>query len=50
LIPEKIYLNPPTILITGAKGFTGLYLKDAAQQSGLKVCELAANLNDVEAL
>jgi len=43
-------LNPPTILITGAKGFTGLYLKDAAQQSGLKVCELAANLNDVEAL
>lgn len=43
-------MNPPTILITGAKGFTGLYLKDAAQQSGLKVCELAANLNDVEAL
>jgi nucleoside-diphosphate-sugar epimerase len=50
LTQEKIYLNPPTILITGAKGFTGLYLKDAAQQSGLKVCELASNLNDVEAL
>jgi nucleoside-diphosphate-sugar epimerase len=43
-------LNSPTILITGAKGFTGLYLKDAAQKSGLKVVELASNLNDVEAL
>jgi nucleoside-diphosphate-sugar epimerase len=43
-------LNSPTILITGAKGFTGLYLKAAAQKSGLKVVELASNLNDVEAL
>lgn len=43
-------MNSPTILITGAKGFTGLYLKDAAQKSGLKVVELASNLNDVEAL
>jgi nucleoside-diphosphate-sugar epimerase len=43
-------LNSPTILITGARGFTGLYLKDAAQKSGLKVLELTSNLNDVEAL
>lgn len=43
-------MNSPTILITGAKGFTGLYLKDAAQKSGLKVVELASNLNNVEAL
>ncbi len=43
-------MNSPTILITGAKGFTGLYLKDAAQKSGLKVVELASNLNSEEAL
>ena len=43
-------MNSPTILITGARGFTGLYLKDAAQQSGLQVFELTSNLNDVEAL
>ena len=43
-------MNPPTILITGAKGFTGLYLKDAALQSGFKVCELTSNLNDIESL
>ena len=43
-------MNSPTILITGAKGFTGLYLKDAAQKSGLKVVELASNLNNEEAL
>lgn len=43
-------MNSPTLLITGAKGFTGLYLKDVAQKSGLKVVELASNLNDVEAL
>ena len=43
-------MNSPTILITGAKGFTGLYLQDAAQKSGLKVVPLASNLNDVESL
>ena len=43
-------MNSPTILITGARGFTGLYLKDAAQKSGLKVVELASNLNNEEAL
>lgn len=43
-------MNSPTILITGAKGFTGLYLKDAAQKSGLKVVGLSSNLNDIEAL
>ena len=43
-------LNLPTILITGARGFTGLYLKDAAQKSGLKAVELTSNLNDVEGL
>ena len=43
-------MNSPIILITGARGFTGLYLKDLAQKSGLKVLELTSNLNDVEAL
>jgi nucleoside-diphosphate-sugar epimerase len=43
-------LNSPTLLITGAKGFTGLYLKSAAINTGLKVVELTSNLNDVEAL
>jgi GDP-6-deoxy-D-talose 4-dehydrogenase len=46
----KHHLNSPTILITGARGFTGLYLKDAAQKSGLKALELTSNLNDIEAL
>jgi nucleoside-diphosphate-sugar epimerase len=43
-------LNSSILLITGAKGFTGHYLKDAAQKSGLKVVELTSNLNDTEAL
>jgi len=43
-------LNSQTLLITGAKGFTGLYLKETAQNAGLKVVELASNLNDIEAL
>jgi len=43
-------LNSPTILITGAKGFTGLYLQDAAQKAGLKVVSLTSNLNDIESL
>ena len=43
-------MNSSTILITGARGFTGLYLKDAAQKSGLKALELTSNLNDIEAL
>jgi len=43
-------LHTPSILITGAKGFTGLYLSDAAKKAGFKVYTLASNLNDVEAL
>ena len=43
-------MNSQTLLITGARGFTGLYLKEAAQNAGLKVVELASNLNDIEAL
>ncbi len=43
-------LNSSTILITGAKGFTGLYLQEAAQKSGLKVVNLTSNLNDQESL
>ena len=43
-------MNSQTLLITGARGFTGLYLKEAAQNAGLKVIELASNLNDIEAL
>ena len=43
-------LNSSTILITGAKGFTGLYLQEAARKSGLKVVNLTSNLNDQESL
>lgn len=43
-------MNSLTILITGAKGFTGLYLSAAAKKAGLKVVELASNLNDIGAL
>ena len=43
-------MHTPSILITGAKGFTGLYLSDAAKKAGFKVYTLASNLNDVEAL
>ena len=43
-------MNSPTILITGAKGFTGLYLQDAAQKAGLRVVSLTSNLNDIESL
>jgi len=43
-------LNSPTILITGAKGFTGLYLQDAAKKLGLQVVALTSNLNDLPSL
>lgn len=43
-------MKSPTILITGAKGFTGLYLQDAAQKAGLKVASLTSNLNDMDSL
>lgn len=43
-------MHTPSILITGAKGFTGLYLSDAAKKASFKVYTLAANLNDVESL
>lgn len=43
-------MNTPTLLITGAKGFTGLYLAAAAKTAGLRVVELTSNLNDVDTL
>ena len=43
-------MKSQTLLITGARGFTGLYLKEAALKSGLKVAELSANLNETETL
>ena len=38
------------ILLTGAKGFTGLHFSDLARTSGHEVAPLAANLSDREAL
>jgi len=43
-------LKIPKILITGAKGFTGVYLSAAAQKAGFELAQLGSNLNDVEAL
>lgn len=43
-------MKTPKLLITGAKGFTGIYLSEAAQEAGFQTFALSANLNDVEAL
>lgn len=43
-------MKTPKLLITGAKGFTGIYLADAAQKAGYEVVALSSNLNDVENL
>lgn len=39
-----------TILITGARGFTGHYLAQASQKAGLTVIPMQSNLNDATAL
>lgn len=39
-----------TILITGARGFTGQHLTNAAQKAGLTVIAMRSNLNDAAAL
>ena len=46
----SINLKTPSILITGARGFTGLHLSTAAKKAGLQVIELVSNLNDFESL
>ena len=43
-------MKTPKLLITGAKGFTGIYLSEAAQEAGFESFALSANLNDMEAL
>ena len=43
-------MKTPKLLITGAKGFTGVYLTEAAQKAGFQTIALTANLNDVQAL
>lgn len=43
-------MKTPKLLITGAKGFTGIYLSEAAQEAGFQTIALSANLNDMEAL
>lgn len=44
------HLKNKTILITGARGFTGQYLTRAAQNAGLEVIAMESNLNDASAL
>ena len=43
-------MKTPKLLITGAKGFTGVYLSEAAQEAGFQTISLSANLNDMQAL
>lgn len=43
-------MKTPKLLITGAKGFTGVYLSEAAQEAGFQTIALCANLNDMQAL
>lgn len=43
-------MKTPKLLITGAKGFTGVYLSEAAQEAGFQTIALSANLNDMQAL
>lgn len=43
-------MKTSTLLITGAKGFTGIYLSAAAKKAGFQVIELTSNLNDLESL
>jgi nucleoside-diphosphate-sugar epimerase len=42
----SIHLKKHTILITGARGFTGQYLINAAQNTGLEVITMQSNIND----
>jgi nucleoside-diphosphate-sugar epimerase len=44
------HLKNKTILITGARGFTGQHLTSTAQNAGLKVIAMQSNLNDASAL
>lgn len=43
-------MKTPKLLITGAKGFTGIYLSKAAQEAGFQTIALSANLNDMQDL
>jgi len=43
-------LKTPTLLITGANGFTGIYLTEAARKAGYGVVALSSNINDLENL
>lgn len=42
----SVHLKNQTILITGARGFTGQHLIKAAQKTGLEVVAMQSNLND----
>ncbi|MBU3630033.1 NAD(P)-dependent oxidoreductase [Polynucleobacter sp. AP-Melu-500A-A1] len=42
--------SSPTLLVTGARGFTGIHITEMAQKQGIKVIALESNLNDEKAL
>lgn len=46
----NLHLKNQKLLITGAKGFTGIYLSAVAQEAGFESISLCSNLNDTQTL
>ena len=46
----NLHLKNQKLLITGAKGFTGIYLSAVAQKAGFESISLCSNLNDTQTL
>jgi GDP-6-deoxy-D-talose 4-dehydrogenase len=47
---SAISTSSPTLLVTGARGFTGIHITELAKNQGIKVFALQSNLNDEKSL